>query len=307
MMLQGPPSHHTVFWASFLPVAWRGGGQAAGLGSVPGHLGRGGGERRGVAGGCRGTFGWLDAAPSCPTPLPGGRRAGRRDVLEEGCRAGARGGPRVPLIAPGRGIEPGLECETLHPGTAPRRQVFGARGSSASAGGDVPPPIKCSAPGHPRPCLSLRAGAVVLWLSPSPPGPAAGQSLGRRSYTMFSAPGRGLWGGPGSCLLCSWASCSTGMLQSGHTFRTSSHLMRHLGEDTDNGEGVITRVLQTHHPAWCSVNPVRVAATPDPPPRWVMGHGLGGGHGLGQICCCAPWSTDAAEFLIHHLGACTWY
>lgn len=48
------------------------------------------------------------------------------------------------------------------------------------------------------------------------------------SYTMFSAPGRGPCGGPRSCLLCSWASCRTGMLHSGHTFRTSSHLIRHF-------------------------------------------------------------------------------
>lgn len=48
------------------------------------------------------------------------------------------------------------------------------------------------------------------------------------SYTMFSAPGRGPWGGPRSCLLCNWASCRTGMLHSGHTFRTSSHLIRHF-------------------------------------------------------------------------------
>lgn len=48
------------------------------------------------------------------------------------------------------------------------------------------------------------------------------------SYTMFSAPGRGPCGGPWSCLLCNWASCSTGMLHKGHTFRTSSHLIRHF-------------------------------------------------------------------------------
>lgn len=55
-------------------------------------------------------------------------------------------------------------------------------------------------------------------------------------YTMFSAPGSGPWGGPRSCLLCSWASCSTGMLQSGHTFRTSSHLIRHLERQRRRGE-----------------------------------------------------------------------
>lgn len=48
------------------------------------------------------------------------------------------------------------------------------------------------------------------------------------NYTMFSAPGRGPCGGPRSCLLCNWASCRTGMLHSGHTFRTSSHLIRHF-------------------------------------------------------------------------------
>lgn len=52
---------------------------------------------------------------------------------------------------------------------------------------------------------------------------------------MFSAPGRGPWGGPWSCLLWSCASWSTGMLQSGHTFRTSNHLMRHLGRKKERG------------------------------------------------------------------------
>lgn len=52
------------------------------------------------------------------------------------------------------------------------------------------------------------------------------------NYTMFSAPGRGPCGGPRSCLLCNWASCRTGMLHSGHTFRTSSHLIRHLQNET---------------------------------------------------------------------------
>lgn len=58
------------------------------------------------------------------------------------------------------------------------------------------------------------------------------------SYTMFSAPGRGPCGGPRSCLLCSWASCRTGMLHSGHTFRTSSHLIRHLQSETTQQEEV---------------------------------------------------------------------
>lgn len=49
-----------------------------------------------------------------------------------------------------------------------------------------------------------------------------------RDYTMFWEPGRGPCGGPGSGFPCSCASCSTGMLHRGHTFRTSSHLMRHL-------------------------------------------------------------------------------
>ena len=52
------------------------------------------------------------------------------------------------------------------------------------------------------------------------------------SYTTFSAPGRGPCGGPRSCLLCNWASCRTGMLHSGHTLRTSSHLIRHLQNET---------------------------------------------------------------------------
>lgn len=81
-----------------------------------------------------------------------------------------------------------------------------------------------------RLCSSrLRAG----WRAAAPP------QLGAvRRYTMFSAPGSGPCGGPRSCLLCSWASCSTGMLQSGHTFRTSSHLIRHLQkETTQEGRG----------------------------------------------------------------------
>ena len=60
---------------------------------------------------------------------------------------------------PGRGIEPGLECEILHAGTAPRRQVFGARGSSASAGGDVPPSKVLRAP---RPAACVLACPSVL-------------------------------------------------------------------------------------------------------------------------------------------------
>lgn len=49
-------------------------------------------------------------------------------------------------------------------------------------------------------------------------------------YTTFSIPGRGCCVGPAvSALPACWASCKTGMLHSGHTFLTSSHLMRHLG------------------------------------------------------------------------------
>lgn len=48
------------------------------------------------------------------------------------------------------------------------------------------------------------------------------------NYTMFSAPGSGPCGSPWSWLLCSCASCRTGMLHRGQTFRTSSHLMRHF-------------------------------------------------------------------------------
>lgn len=68
-------------------------------------------------------------------------------------------------------------------------------------------------------------------------GGAVGRSMGCWSYTMFSAPGRGPCGGPGSCCLCSCASCSTGMLQSGQTLRTSSHLMRHLRGGHAQGKG----------------------------------------------------------------------
>lgn len=50
-------------------------------------------------------------------------------------------------------------------------------------------------------------------------------------YTTFSIPGSGCWMGPVvSMLPACWASCKTGMLHSGHTFLTSSHLMRHLGD-----------------------------------------------------------------------------
>lgn len=48
-------------------------------------------------------------------------------------------------------------------------------------------------------------------------------------YTTFSMPGSGCCMGPlVSMLPACWASCKTGMLHSGHTFLTSSHLMRHL-------------------------------------------------------------------------------
>lgn len=119
-----------------------------------------------------------------------------------------------------------------------------------------------------HPFLLARGSVRVLWLSqdpevwvPSLAGPrvlhetkgAAAGALGRAantettcvppssapprscnslilvvSYTMFSAPGRGPCRGPRSCLLCNWASCRTGMLHSGHTLRTSSHLIRHF-------------------------------------------------------------------------------
>lgn len=123
-----------------------------------------------------------------------------------------------------------------------------------------------------HPFLLARGSVRVLWLSqdpevwvPSLAGPrvlhetkgAAAGALGRAantettcvppssapprscnslilvvSYTMFSAPGRGPCRGPRSCLLCNWASCRTGMLHSGHTLRTSSHLIRHLQNET---------------------------------------------------------------------------
>lgn len=44
MMLQGPPSPHTVFWASFLPVAWRGGGRQQGWEAYRGIWEGGGGN-----------------------------------------------------------------------------------------------------------------------------------------------------------------------------------------------------------------------------------------------------------------------
>lgn len=65
------------------------------------------------------------------------------------------------------------------------------------------------------------------------------------NYTMFSAPGRGPCGGPRSCLLCNWASCRTGMLHSGHTFRTSSHLIRHLQNESTEGK---TSAPRSGHP-----------------------------------------------------------
>lgn len=52
-------------------------------------------------------------------------------------------------------------------------------------------------------------------------------------YTRFSTPGKGCGtGAGGSVLPACWASWRTGMLHSGHTFLTSSHLMRHLGDRT---------------------------------------------------------------------------
>lgn len=58
-------------------------------------------------------------------------------------------------------------------------------------------------------------------------------------YTTFSIPGRGCCiGTGGSGLPACWASCKTGMLQSGHTFLTSNHLMRHLwGKQIKEGRG----------------------------------------------------------------------
>lgn len=68
------------------------------------------------------------------------------------------------------------------------------------------------------------------------------------SYTMFSAPGRGPCRGPRSCLLCNWASCRTGMLHSGHTLRTSSHLIRHLQNETPQEARCQSRVCGTTCP-----------------------------------------------------------
>lgn len=77
----------------------------------------------------------------------------------------------------------------------------------------------------------LPRSAKGLRVAPSGHGSRCRRCRLAWSYTMFAAPGRGSWGGPGrSCLLWSWASWRTGMLQSGQTFRTSNHLMRHLGE-----------------------------------------------------------------------------
>lgn len=67
-----------------------------------------------------------------------------------------------------------------------------------------------------------------------------GRARPGRVYTMFCEPGSGTCGGPGSGFPCSCASCSTGMLHRGHTFRTSSHLMRHLrtrGHGVSGGHG----------------------------------------------------------------------
>lgn len=100
------------------------------------------------------------------------------------------------------------------------------------------PPVPSLAP-----CW-CRSALVVSGYPPAAPG----QSVLAQSYTMFSAPGRGPWGGPGSCLLCSCASCSTGMLQSGHTLRTSSHLMRHLGVRKHRHEGVGVIRTPNQHP-----------------------------------------------------------
>lgn len=98
-MLQGPPSPHTVFWASFLPVAWRGGGQAAGLGSVPGHLGRGGG---GTSWRCRRLSGHLRVARCCSVVSHAASR--RTSCRKKGC-AGRRmscGRPRRTQSPPHR-------------------------------------------------------------------------------------------------------------------------------------------------------------------------------------------------------------
>lgn len=78
-----------------------------------------------------------------------------------------------------------------------------------------------------------------------------GRGRGRRGgglfiirYTTFSIPGRGCCMGPGASMLpACWASCKTGMLHSGHTFLTSSHLMRHLQHRQSGGLTVRGRDL----------------------------------------------------------------
>lgn len=74
------------------------------------------------------------------------------------------------------------------------------------------------------------------------PRAGAGRARPGRDYTMFCEPGSGTCGGPGSGFPCSCASCSTGMLHRGHTFRTSSHLMRHLRTPGTRGDVRGTRL-----------------------------------------------------------------
>lgn len=100
---------------------------------------------------------WGDLIPLCSTP-----RCFPVDmVLEKGC-AGRRTMCRrtpSPLLGPGRGIEPGLVCETLYPSPVQRRQVLGARGCSAWAGGVVSPTKVLRAP---RPAACVLACPCVL-------------------------------------------------------------------------------------------------------------------------------------------------
>lgn len=200
-----------------------------------------------------GTVGLLDNCSVVPHAASQWTWCWRRDVLEEGCRAGhPRRTPR-PLLAPGEESSPDSSVQPFIPAWFHGGRILGREALLVRPAGTWPPYKVLWAP-RPATCILLCPSVLVpkCFGCPQVPQasgrvpPAAGQSLGRWSYTMFSAPGRGPWGGPGSCLLCSWASCSTGMLQSGHTFRTSSHLMRHLGGDTETG-GVITGVLEKSH------------------------------------------------------------
>lgn len=113
-----------------------------------------------------------------------------------------------------------------------------------------------------------------------------------RDYTMFWEPGRGPCGGPGSGFPCSCASCSTGMLHRGHTFRTSSHLMRHLRTPGTLLTSVGTRVTSVGTHLISVGTPLTSLGTPDIDGELQKSHPkIPPLYPTLELCCCSVFNS----------------